>query len=248
MPKGLEIEKKYLIKYPDVSLLKERGAVKKQIKQVYLSAAEGVSERVRRTETEEGIITTNHIRGKQWLVISCVVIFPEPKTLYQISPYAGYVCVKIGGTILPLLVVRWHPLQKGLAIEFFQFRPKKKEEYFQGRYSLLPINDLILIILVEGDDRPQKILDLAVYRFLFVLFVKLDYVGPQLPDRIGFPTVRTLIHWDRVTDLLKDGLDFFFTGNKLIFIRHNDNSPLSVFSDREEQESYDRATPQTAFE
>ena len=46
MPKGLEIEKKYLIAYPDEELLLKKGAVVKEIEQTYLTSDVG-SERVR---------------------------------------------------------------------------------------------------------------------------------------------------------------------------------------------------------
>ena len=66
MPKGLEIEKKYLIAYPDVGRLVEEGAVVKEMEQTYLLCDEG-SERVRSTtiggHTEYTHTVKKKIRG-----------------------------------------------------------------------------------------------------------------------------------------------------------------------------------------
>ena len=53
MPKGLEIEKKYLIAYPDEGLLVKKGAVVKEIEQTYLLSDVG-SERVRASTANMG--------------------------------------------------------------------------------------------------------------------------------------------------------------------------------------------------
>ena len=63
MPKGLEIEKKYLIAYPDADTLLKRGAVVKEIEQTYLVSDVG-SERVRRT-TINGVTTYTHTLKKK---------------------------------------------------------------------------------------------------------------------------------------------------------------------------------------
>ena len=63
MPKGLEIEKKYLIAYPDTDLLIKKGAVVKEIEQTYLVSDVG-SERVRLT-TINGVTTYTHTVKKK---------------------------------------------------------------------------------------------------------------------------------------------------------------------------------------
>ena len=63
MPKGLEIEKKYLIAYPDTDLLIKKGAVLKEIEQTYLVSDVG-SERVRLT-TINGVTTYTHTVKKK---------------------------------------------------------------------------------------------------------------------------------------------------------------------------------------
>lgn len=64
MPKGLEIEKKYLIAYPDTELLREKGAVEKSLEQTYLTAEDGVSERVRKS-VKNGVVTYTHTLKKK---------------------------------------------------------------------------------------------------------------------------------------------------------------------------------------
>ncbi len=59
MSNGLEIEKKYLIAYPDINLLLRKGAREKDITQTYLSAPEGTSERVRKS-VENGVAVYTH--------------------------------------------------------------------------------------------------------------------------------------------------------------------------------------------
>ena len=63
MPKGLEIEKKYLIAYPDTELLIKKGAVVKEMEQTYLVSDVG-SERVRST-TINGVTTYTHTLKKK---------------------------------------------------------------------------------------------------------------------------------------------------------------------------------------
>ena len=63
MPKGLEIEKKYLIAYPDEELLLKKGAVVKEIEQTYLTSDVG-SERVRASKTN-GRTTYTHTQKKK---------------------------------------------------------------------------------------------------------------------------------------------------------------------------------------
>ena len=63
MPKGLEIEKKYLIAYPDVALLIEKGAEVKKMEQTYLVSDVG-SERVRRTEARGRVVYTHTLKKK----------------------------------------------------------------------------------------------------------------------------------------------------------------------------------------
>ena len=49
MPKNLEIEKKFIIKYPDVEFLKSvKGCTYTEIEQIYLESDDGVSERIRK--------------------------------------------------------------------------------------------------------------------------------------------------------------------------------------------------------
>ena len=64
VPKGVETEKKLLIKYPDTELLVVKCAVKKDIVQTYLSAPEGVSERVRSSTTDGATVFTHTIKKK----------------------------------------------------------------------------------------------------------------------------------------------------------------------------------------
>ena len=64
MPNGLEIEKKYLIVYPDTELLKRLGATEKRMEQTYLASEESVSERVRMSETN-GVAVYTHTRKKK---------------------------------------------------------------------------------------------------------------------------------------------------------------------------------------
>lgn len=64
MPKGLEIEKKFLIAYPDVDLLVKMGCKTKEIVQTYLTAEKGVSERVRKTVVVGRTVYTHTVKSK----------------------------------------------------------------------------------------------------------------------------------------------------------------------------------------
>ena len=49
MPNNLEIEKKFIIRYPDIDFLKSvKGCTYTEIEQIYLTGEEGVSERIRK--------------------------------------------------------------------------------------------------------------------------------------------------------------------------------------------------------
>ncbi|MBO4540264.1 MAG: hypothetical protein J5781_08280 [Clostridia bacterium] len=63
MSKGLEIEKKYLIAYPDVTFLIGRGATVKEMEQTYLLCDEG-SERVRSTTINGRTEYTHTVKKK----------------------------------------------------------------------------------------------------------------------------------------------------------------------------------------
>ena len=60
----LEIEKKYLIKYPNVNDLLVRGAESSEITQVYLLADKDVSERVRKRVYKGKSVFTHTVKGK----------------------------------------------------------------------------------------------------------------------------------------------------------------------------------------
>ena len=115
MPKGLEIEKKYLIIYPDVEKLKERGAVEKKMVQIYLTAEKGVSERVRKTEINGEVVYTHTIKRKLEGIVR-----QEDEKVVSKEEYEA-LSLRADSACRPIEKVRWALKENGFTYEFDLF-------------------------------------------------------------------------------------------------------------------------------
>lgn len=114
MPKGLEIEKKYLIAYPDTDLLIKKGAVVKEMEQTYLVSDVG-SERVRRT-TINGVTTYTHTLKKK---IKGIVRTEDEETISE-EEYKRLL-LRADPTCLNIKKRRYVLLENGFCYEFDVF-------------------------------------------------------------------------------------------------------------------------------
>ena len=129
----LEIERKYLISYPDVNtLLSVEGATKTAITQTYLSAPAGVSRRIRKSEGKETVYTYTEKKKR------CVAVREEAEREISESEYFA-LAKEADPACAPVLKVR-------VCVPF---------EGFVWEADLYPFWDKVAVLEVELSDLSQ---------------------------------------------------------------------------------------------
>lgn len=151
MPNGLEIERKFLIEKPSEELLLSLGAKKKVIVQTYLSAEQGVSARVRKTECEGIVIFTHTVKRK----ISGIVRSEDEKEI-TLDEYTRLLSFS-APDCAPVEKVRYAYSNGGFIYEFDLFPFWQDRAFLEVELSApdasFPIPDFVQVISDVSEDK-----------------------------------------------------------------------------------------------